>query len=75
MTASEEVVDLQGMVVVDRVDLLESGAVLGLEAGELIFLAGDRPQVVERRLGDGRHAGDEGGATVGLDADRRAGDP
>ena len=50
---SEEVVNLESMVVVGRVDRFELGAVLGLEREELLLLAGDCPQVVERRFGNG----------------------
>ena len=64
--------DLEGVIVVDRVDSREVGSIFGLEARELIFLAGDRPQVVERRLGNGGNSGDERGASIGLDADGRA---
>ena len=49
---SEEVADLERMVLVCHVDGLESRAVFGLKAFEDLLLAGDRPQVVERRLGD-----------------------
>ena len=43
----EEVLDLERVVVVDGVDLVESRAVFGLEAGEVVFFAGDGPEVVE----------------------------
>ena len=44
----EEVADLQGMVVGRGVDGFEGGSVLELEGRELVFLAGDGPEVVER---------------------------
>ena len=48
----EEVLDLEGVVVGRGVDRREAGAVLGLEVGEQVLLAGDGPEVVQRRLGD-----------------------
>ena len=52
----EEVLDLEGVVVGGGVDRGEPGAVLGLESLEQVLLAGDGPEVVERRLGDRGHA-------------------
>ena len=60
------------MVVRRRVHLGERSPILALELREQMLLAGDRPQVVQRRLGDARHAGDERRPAVGLDADRCA---
>src|SRR5262245_26694141 len=51
------------------VDLREAVSIGGLEFGEEVFFAGNCPEGVGRRGGDGGHAGDEGRAGVGFDAD------
>src|SRR5207237_10026912 len=68
----QEILDLQGMVVRRRVTGLEARTVFGLELGEQVLLVRDGPEVVESRLLDPRHAGDECGPATGLDANRRA---
>ena len=69
----QEILDLERVIMIDGVDFLEAGPVLGLE------IAPDRsssPGIVQRSLSGGsaiaRHARDEGRAAVGLDADRGA---
>src|SRR5439155_17409523 len=57
------------------VNLREARTVLCLEGREQMFFARDGPDIVQRRLGDGRHAGDEGRAAVRLHADGGAARP
>ena len=52
-----------------RVDPFERGTVLGLELAEKVLLAGDGPEVIQGRFGDGGDSGDEGVRPVGLDTE------
>src|SRR5208283_5557465 len=66
----EEVLNLQCVVLVDRVGQSEPGSILGLEPLQQMLFAGYGPEIIEWRLGDRAHTRDECRAAVGLDADR-----
>ncbi len=67
----KKVLDLEGVVIGNWVNRDEPGAVFGLEPLEQVLLAGDGPEVVERRLGDARvMPAMKVAPAVGLDADR-----
>ena len=62
----QELPNLQLVIMARRVHLGEEVTILPFELREQVLLAGDGPEVVQRRLGDIRHAGDERRAAVGL---------
>ena len=64
----QKVLILQPVIVQGRIDLLELLPIVLLKASEERLLAGDRPNVIYRRLEHVRHARDKRGSAIGLGA-------